>query len=86
MNEYQNLRCRLVDLATGSPAEIDSLAEELGLTDSAEDEIALHGELRYVHRLTPVSTTSHEGIGPPGRRGREAVSVRGRPRRESSTR
>ncbi len=63
MNEYQNLRCRLVDLATGAPAEIDSLLEELGLTDSAEDEIALNGELRYVRRLTPVSTTSMKGLG-----------------------
>ena len=29
INEYQNLRCRLVDLATCSDAEIASLAEEL---------------------------------------------------------
>ena len=29
INEYQNLRCRLVDLATCSDEEIESLAEEL---------------------------------------------------------
>jgi NADPH:quinone reductase-like Zn-dependent oxidoreductase/NADP-dependent 3-hydroxy acid dehydrogenase YdfG/acyl carrier protein len=54
-NEYQNLRCRMVDLATGSCEEIDSLAEEMNSAVEAEDEIALHGELRYVHRLVPAT-------------------------------
>jgi NADPH:quinone reductase-like Zn-dependent oxidoreductase/thioesterase domain-containing protein/acyl carrier protein len=63
INEYPNLRCRLIDLATGSRDEIESLADELNTIDSAEDEIALHGELRYVRRLVPVSATSVHGIG-----------------------
>jgi acyl transferase domain-containing protein/acyl carrier protein len=54
-NEYPNLRCRLVDLATCSQEEIASLADELRSTNEMEDEIALHGELRYVHRLVPTS-------------------------------
>src|SRR5262249_10257550 len=63
INEYQNLHCRLVDLATGSGEEIDSLVEELGLADSSEDEVALHGELRYVRRLMPVTPASMKGMG-----------------------
>ena len=51
-----------VDLATGSSEEIDSLIEEIELADSAEDEIALHGELRYVHRLLPVTPASMKGL------------------------
>jgi amino acid adenylation domain-containing protein len=62
--EYQNLRCRLVDLATCSREEIEALAEELSAADGMEeDEIALHGELRYVHRLMPVSPTTLHGLG-----------------------
>ncbi len=64
MTEYQNLRCRLVDLATGSREEIESLAEELDSPNETEDEIALHGELRYVHRLVPVSPATVHGMGP----------------------
>ena len=56
INEYQNLRCRLVDLATCSARRSQSLAEELDAGAEAEDEIALHGELRYVRRLVPVSS------------------------------
>ena len=63
INEYQNLRCRLVDLATCSSAEIASLAEELNGGAEAEDEIALHGELRYVRRLVPVASSSVHGMG-----------------------
>jgi NADPH:quinone reductase-like Zn-dependent oxidoreductase/SAM-dependent methyltransferase/acyl carrier protein len=61
--EYQNLRCRLVDLATCSPQEIKALAEELDAGDDTEDEIALHGELRFVHRLLPVSLATLHGTG-----------------------
>ena len=61
--EYRNLRCRLVDLTTCSREEIASLVEELDAADDAEDEIALHGELRYVHRLVPVSPTTLHGMG-----------------------
>ncbi|MGA7426127.1 MAG: SDR family NAD(P)-dependent oxidoreductase [Rhodoplanes sp.] len=65
INEYQNLRCRLVDLATCSGEEIASLAAELTAGAGQEDEIALHGELRYVHRLVPVSPATAHGMGPP---------------------
>ena len=63
INEYHNLRCRLVDLATCSNAEVASLAEELDGGAEAEDEIALHGELRYVRRLVPVASSSVHGMG-----------------------
>jgi NADPH:quinone reductase-like Zn-dependent oxidoreductase/acyl carrier protein len=49
-NEYPQLRCRMVDLATGSPDEIQLLVEELAAAEE-EDEIAIRGEARYVHRL-----------------------------------
>ncbi len=61
INEYQNLHCRLVDLATGSRDEIESLARELDAATETEDEIALVGELRYVHRLVPVSVGTVHG-------------------------
>ena len=63
-NEYLDLHCRLVDLATCSQEEIALLADEMRAADHAEDEIALHGELRYVHRLMPVSTDTVHGMGP----------------------
>jgi acyl transferase domain-containing protein/NADPH:quinone reductase-like Zn-dependent oxidoreductase/short-subunit dehydrogenase/acyl carrier protein len=71
VNEYHNLRCRLVDLATCAGEEIASLAEELNAGPGTEDEIALHGELRYVRRLVPVSSGTLHGMGrqvgePPG--------------------
>jgi NADPH:quinone reductase-like Zn-dependent oxidoreductase/short-subunit dehydrogenase/acyl carrier protein len=62
-NEYHNLRCRLVDLATCSGEEIASLAEELSAENETEDEIALHGELKYVRRLVPVSSGTLHGMG-----------------------
>ncbi len=65
INEYQNLRFRLVDLSTCSREEIASLAEELDAGDDSEDEIALHGELRYVHRLVPVSPDTVHAMGRP---------------------
>jgi NADPH:quinone reductase-like Zn-dependent oxidoreductase len=63
MAEYKNLRFRLVDLTTCSRQEIELLVEELYAADDAEDELALHGELRYVHRLLPVSPTTLHGMG-----------------------
>jgi acyl transferase domain-containing protein/acyl carrier protein len=57
ITEFQDLSCALIDLTTCSPEEIRALADELGSTDTGEDEIALHGELRYVRRLVPVSPT-----------------------------
>jgi acyl transferase domain-containing protein/short-subunit dehydrogenase/acyl carrier protein len=62
-NEYSNLACRMVDLATCSQEEIALLADEMNTEDHAEDEIALHGELRYVHRLIPVAAGTLHGIG-----------------------
>lgn len=64
INEYQNLHCRLVDLASCSREEIESLAEALNADNFTEDEIALRGELRYVHRLVPVSRGTVHGMGP----------------------
>jgi hypothetical protein len=64
-SEYQNLRCVRIDLATASAAEISMLAAELTGGEAEEDEIALHGELRYVRRLTAVSTASLHATGQP---------------------
>ena len=64
MTEHPNLHCRLVDVGLGLPqrhgawrsgcgdAEIRSLADELSAAPE-EDEVALRGEIRYVHRLAP---------------------------------
>jgi acyl transferase domain-containing protein/NADPH:quinone reductase-like Zn-dependent oxidoreductase/short-subunit dehydrogenase/ubiquinone/menaquinone biosynthesis C-methylase UbiE/acyl carrier protein len=65
INEYQNVRFRLVDLATRSGEEIAALAQELNDGADAEDEIALHGELRYVRRLLPVTPGTVHGMGQP---------------------
>jgi amino acid adenylation domain-containing protein/thioester reductase-like protein len=62
-SEYRNLRCWLVDLTTCSDEEIASLIQELDTADDKEDEIALHGELRYVHRFVPVSPGKVHGTG-----------------------
>ena len=63
ISEYQNLHCRLVDLATCSTEEIEALADEMNAPEETEDEIALHGELRYVRRLVPVSPATMHGLG-----------------------
>ncbi len=62
VNEYQNLRCRLVDLTTCSKTEIALLADTLSAADETEDEIALHGELKYVRRLARVSPITVNGL------------------------
>ena len=61
--EHQNLHCKLVDLTSGSPEEIRTLADQLSAADDAEDEIALHGELRYVNRLVPITPDTAHGMG-----------------------
>jgi acyl transferase domain-containing protein/acyl carrier protein len=67
INEHPQLRCKLIDLSpAGCAQEIDSIVEEL-LTDDGEDEIALRGEARYVHRLRHVSLQSMEGLPRPHR-------------------
>jgi acyl transferase domain-containing protein/acyl carrier protein len=62
INEHPQLRCKLIDLSpTSSSEEVQSLVEELW-TDDGEDEIALRGEARYVHRLRHVSLATVEGL------------------------
>ncbi len=49
-NEFQQFHCKIVDLSLRpSQAEVASLCEEL-FSDNREDEVALRGEGRYVHR------------------------------------
>lgn len=60
-NERPALKVRLVDLGSEDPSdEVRSLYEEIHAGDT-EDEIALRGALRYVHRLLPVLPTSQRG-------------------------
>src|SRR3954469_22281917 len=62
MNEHPQLHCTLVDLGLdSSPEEIRAFTEELW-TEDGEDEIALRGEARYVHRLRNVSLQNMEGL------------------------
>ncbi len=50
-NEYPELRCTLVDLDTEhTEAQLDLLRQEL-LADDLEDDVALRGLNRFVHRL-----------------------------------
>lgn len=51
VNEYPRLRCRLIDLDPATSG-LDSLLEELRRTDD-EDEVALRGGQRHVHRFVP---------------------------------
>lgn len=72
-NELPDLRCRMIDLDPRErEAPLSSLLSELLLSDSAEDQVALRGEARYVLRL-------RRGILPPlpGPAGR--AEERGRP-------
>jgi len=67
-NEYPILRTKIVDLSSSCPeVEIRSLFEELWSGD-AEDEIALRGEARYVHRYVRASLDQQEHE--PGRNGK----------------
>ena len=55
MNEQPDLRCTLIDLCpAGSAEEPDSLFLEF-CADSRDDEVALRGPARFVHRLAPTS-------------------------------
>jgi acyl transferase domain-containing protein/acyl carrier protein len=55
LSELPQLRCTLIDLEpTAGPQSVQSLANEL-LSDSQECDVALRGDVRYVHRLTPLS-------------------------------
>jgi acyl transferase domain-containing protein/NADPH:quinone reductase-like Zn-dependent oxidoreductase/acyl carrier protein len=62
-NENRTLHCCRVDLTTCSREEIEFLAEAMTAADRAEDEIVLHGELKYVHRLVPVAPTVAHSLG-----------------------
>jgi acyl transferase domain-containing protein/aryl carrier-like protein len=56
VSEYPRLRCRMVDLGPETAvADVDALCHELWLTDE-EDEVALRGGERYVHRYEPADT------------------------------
>jgi len=59
VNEIPKLRTTIVDLS-GAPSddEIRSFCQELWL-DEPEDEIALRGEARYVHRYTRSTSGTH---------------------------
>ena len=55
LSELPHLRCTLIDLdPAASPKDVQELANEL-LSDSSESDVALRGEVRYVHRLTPLA-------------------------------
>jgi acyl transferase domain-containing protein/NADPH:quinone reductase-like Zn-dependent oxidoreductase/short-subunit dehydrogenase/acyl carrier protein len=62
-SEFHDLHFLRVDLATCTREEIEFLAEELNSADHAEDEIALHGELKYVHRLVHVAPAAAHRLG-----------------------
>ena len=64
MNEYQDLRCKLIDLTTCSEEEIAYLADELSAGEHAEDEVRLQGEARYLHRVVPISPATHRSSTP----------------------
>jgi acyl transferase domain-containing protein/NADPH:quinone reductase-like Zn-dependent oxidoreductase/ubiquinone/menaquinone biosynthesis C-methylase UbiE/acyl carrier protein len=50
-NENPDLRCKVIDLSlTPTPEELSSLVEELAVEDD-EDEVALRGQARFVHRF-----------------------------------
>lgn len=61
INEHPQLHCTLVDLSSANaPEEIQSLFAELWLNDT-EDEIALRGGARYVHRLMRLPAAEVQG-------------------------
>ncbi len=54
VSEYPRLRCKMVDLEPGlQPDAVSALFAELAATDD-EDEVALRGAERYIHRYVPV--------------------------------
>ena len=59
--EYPRLRCKLVDLDPGADdGGVGSLFEEIQSADE-EDEVALRGPERYVHRYLPAPGLPSEG-------------------------
>ena len=67
MNEYPRARCTLVDVGGGETGacqqDADALLEEL-LSDDREDEVALRGGRRYVHRFERTSLDAPWGAAP----------------------
>lgn len=60
LSELPHLRCTLIDLdPTTSPESVQELTNEL-LSDSQESDLALRGDVRYVHRLTPLARTKKD--------------------------
>jgi acyl transferase domain-containing protein/acyl carrier protein len=60
LSELPHVRCTLIDLDPfASAEEIQALYEEI-LSDNQESDIALRGEARHVHRLTPISRMKRE--------------------------
>ncbi|MCH7883941.1 MAG: SDR family NAD(P)-dependent oxidoreductase [Planctomycetes bacterium] len=53
MAEHPQLRCKLIDLDPDEDCAAALVIE--ALTDDAEEEVALRGEVRHVHRLTRVA-------------------------------
>jgi NADPH:quinone reductase-like Zn-dependent oxidoreductase/aryl carrier-like protein len=62
VNEYPALRCRLVDLDPVA-ADVQPLLDELAITDD-EDEIALRGFNRFVHRYVALPEGPARQAGP----------------------
>jgi acyl transferase domain-containing protein/acyl carrier protein len=55
LSELPHLQCTLIDLdPTASSDSVHTLATEL-LSDSQETDVAIRGDVRYVHRLTPLT-------------------------------
>jgi acyl transferase domain-containing protein/acyl carrier protein len=71
LSELPHTRCTLIDLDPAAALEdIQEFTDEI-LSDSQESDIALRGENRYVHRLTPISRMKKEE----SERDQELISV-----------
>lgn len=62
MLEFPHLNCKLVDLGSANDAELRHLCAEI-LSGSAEDELALRDEARYVHRFVNSSLGRYSELG-----------------------
>ncbi len=65
MNEYRELGCTLLDIDIEDHLELQPLFQEILIStqdNGHEDEIALRGASRYIHRLTPLDYGSFEEI------------------------
>ena len=62
MFEFPHFKCKLVDLGTANHAELQLLVAEV-LSDCVEDEVALRGEARYVHRFVASTLSKYADRG-----------------------